>query len=141
VSLFLAHMDYGHWLRSFQIQISTGKWFIWVVTSWTIATTSSQVIIDFILSDLDAYYLFYLLEMKSYITRWMSYLLDDITTLLRYYSMELSFSTCYLQVTSPGQTLRQMSSSPMYVNIQGYASLQSTYLIMLVLLVHLLFFL
>jgi len=140
VSLFLAHMDYGHWLRSFQIQISTGKWFIWVVTLWTFAMISSQVITDFILSNLDAYYLFYLLEMKSHITMWMLYLLDVIRR-CQYYSMELSSSTCYLQVMSPGQTLRQMSPSPMYVNIQGYASLQSTYLIMLVLLVHLLFFL
>ena len=29
--------------------------------------------------------------------------------------------TCYLQVMSPGQTLHQMSPSPMSVNIQGYA--------------------
>ena len=51
--------------------ISTGKGFIWVVTSWTIATTSSQVITDTIFSDMDAYYL---LDMKSY-------LLDVITTM------------------------------------------------------------
>ena len=127
--MFLAHIYIGHWIRLFENIISTGKWFIWVVTSWT--TTSSQVITNIIFSDLDAYYLFYLLEMKSYITRWMSYLLDVIRR-CQYSSMEFSFSTCYLQVMSPGQTLRQMSPSPMFVNTKGHASHQSTYLIVLV---------
>ena len=43
-----------------------------------------------------------------------------------------SFSTCYTQAMSTRQFLRRMSPSSMFVYIQGYASLQSTYLIMLV---------
>ena len=125
----MSTMDTGSACSRYNIY---GQMVYWVVTSWTTAPTSLPVIIDSILSDLDAYYLFYWLEMKSYITRWMSYLLDDITTMLRYYFMELSFSTCYLQVMSPGQTLRQMSPSPMFVNTKGHASHQSTYLIVLV---------
>jgi len=121
VSLFLAHMDYEHCIRSFQIQISTGKWFIWVVTSWTIATTSSQVITELYPERFGRLLLILLIgdEVTYYHVDVIS--TGCYTTMLRYYSMELSFSTCYLQVMSPGQTLRQMSPSPMYVNIPGHA--------------------
>jgi len=91
-----------------------GQWFIWVVTSWTMATTSSQLITNIIFSDLDAYYLFYFGDEVIY------YQLDVIRR-CQYYSMKRSFSTCYLQVMLPGQTLHQMSPSPMYVNISGHA--------------------
>jgi len=43
-----------------------------------------------------------------------------------------SFSTCYIQVMSTRQFLPPMSPSSMFVYIQGHASHQSTYLIMLV---------
>ena len=82
-------------------------------------------------SNMDAYYF---LKMKPYITA-SGY--DIYWTLLRrcrYYSMELFFffSTCYIQVMSTRQLLRQMSPSPMFVYIQGHALHQSTYLILLV---------
>ena len=59
----------------------------------------------------------------------------------RYYSMELLFSTCYIQVMSARQFFRQMSPSSIFVYIQGHATHQSTYLITLVPFVQLLFFL
>ena len=56
-------MDYGHWIRLFQIQYLRAKGLFGYVTSWTIATEHSQVITGTIFSDMDAYYL---LEMKLY---------------------------------------------------------------------------
>jgi len=58
--------------------------------------------------------------------------LDIITTMLISINGTL---TCCIQVMSTTQFLPQMSPSPMFVYIQEYASLQSTYLIMLVPLV------
>jgi len=75
---------------------------------------------------MDAYYF---LEMKPYQVD--IYLLDVITT-MSILPMELFFSTGCIQAMSTRQFFRQMSPSPVFVNIQGHASLQSTYLIMLV---------
>jgi len=97
--LFLAHI--GHWTLDPLVPdtISTGKGFIWVVTSWTIATTSLQVITDAIFSDMDAYYL---LEMKSYITKWMLYLLNVIPTMSIFGLLILNLlPTSYVTRTNP----------------------------------------
>jgi len=109
--------------------ISTGKGFIWVVTSWIIATTSSQVITDSILSDMDAYYLFCLWDMKSYIMKWMLYLLNVIPTMSIYGILILNLlSTSYVTRTHSSSDVA-ISSVCKY---SGIRLLQSTYLIMLV---------
>jgi len=51
---------------------------------------------------MDAYYLFYLLEMKSYITKWMLYLLDVIPTMSIYGTFVLDLlPTSYVIRTNP----------------------------------------
>jgi len=76
---------------------------------------------------------YYSLERKPYISA-SGY--DIYWTLLRrcrYYSMELFIlDLLHMQAMSTRQFLRRMSPSSMFVYIQGYASHQSTYLIMLV---------
>jgi len=75
---------------------------------------------------MDAYYL---LDMKSYITKWMLYLLNVIPTMSIYGILILNLlPTSYVTRTNSSSDV----AIPMSVNIQGYASLQSTYLIMLV---------
>jgi len=78
---------------------------------------SSQVIIDYILSDLDAY----LLLEDEVIYDQVDVISTDGIRRCRCYSLDRSSSTCYLQVMLSRQPLNRMSPSPMYVNIQGYA--------------------
>jgi len=85
----------------------------------------------------------YLLELSStmdasYFLKMKHILLQvDMISTGRYYDdvdiiqWNSSFSTCYIQVMSTRQFLRQMSPS-MFVYTKEHASLQSTYLIMLV---------
>jgi len=67
-----------------------------------------------------------------YYIKWIQYLLDVITMMLTLLHGTLLLDLLHIQAMSTGQFLRQMSPSPVFVNIQGYATLQSTYLIMLV---------
>ena len=74
----------------------------------------------------------YFLEMKHILLQ-----VDTISTGCYHDDVDIiqwnsSFSTCYIQAMSTRQFRRPMSPSSMFVYIQGYASLQSTYLIMLV---------
>jgi len=78
---------------------------------------------------------------EAYITTSGCYIYWMLLRRCRYYSMELLFSTCYIQVMSARQFFRQMSPSSIFVYIQGHATHQSTYLITLVPFVQLLFFL
>ena len=106
--MYLFFSSYLHWTLDPLVpdSISTGKWFIWVVTSWTIATTSSQVITDTIFSDMDAYYL---LEMKSHITKWMLYLLNVIPTMSTY-------GTLILNLLPTSYVTRTISSSDVAIS-------------------------
>jgi len=75
---------------------------------------------------------YYFLEMKHILLQ-----VDTISTGCYHDDVDIiqwnsSFSTCYIQAMLPRQFLHPMSPSSMFVYIQGYASLQSTYLIMLV---------
>jgi len=140
VSLFLAHIYYGHWIRSFQIQISTGKWFIWVVTSWTIATTSSQVITELYPERFGRLLLILLIGDE------VTYYQVDVISTGCYTTMSILFyGTLILNLLPTSYVTRTDSLSDVAISnvckYSGIRLLQSTYLILLVLLVHLLFFL
>jgi len=109
-----------------------GQMVYWVVTSWTISLEYSRVIIWTIFSYMEyGRLLFYGDEAIYY--KWIISP-DVITTML--ISINGTF-TCCIQVILPRQFLHPMSPSPMFVYTKDNASLQSTYLILLVLLVKL----
>ena len=104
-----------------------GQMVYWVVTPWTLTTEHSPLITGLFFSYME-YRCLLLGDEAIYYAKWMISL-DVITTML--ISINGTF-TCCIQVILPRQFLHPMSPSSMCVYIQGYASLQSTYLIMLV---------
>ena len=112
----MSTMDSGSACSRYNIY---GQMVYWVVTSWTISLEYGHL-------------LFYGDE-AIYYAKWMISL-DVITMMFISISGTL---TCWIQVMSTRQFLHPMSSSSMCVYTKDNASLQSTYLIMLVLLVKL----
>ena len=98
-----------------------GQMVYWDVTPWTISLEYARLLFN---EDEAIYY-----------AKWMISL-DVITTMFLSITGTL---TCYIQVILPGQFLHRMSLSSMCVYNQHNASLQSTYLIMLVPLVTIFF--
>ena len=111
----MSTMDSGSACSRYNIY---GQMVYWVVTSWTISLEYGHLLFN---GDEAIYY------------KWMISL-DVIMTML--ISINGTF-TCCIQVMSTRQFLHPMSPPSMCVYTKDNASLQSTYLIMLVLLVKL----
>ena len=114
----MSTMDTGSACSRYNIY---GQMVYWEVTSWTISLEYGHLLFN---GDEAIYY-----------AKWMISL-DVITTMSISISINGTF-TCCIQVILPTQFLHPMSPSSMCVYTKDNASLQSTYLILLVLLVKL----
>jgi len=124
-------MDTGSACSSYNIY---GQMVYWVVTPWILTTEHSQFITGLFFSYME-YGCLLLGDEAIYYAKWMISL-DVITMMLLSINGTL---TCYIQVMSTTQFLHPMSPSSMCVYNQHNASLQSSYLIMLVPLVTIFF--
>ena len=127
----MSTMDSGSACSRYHIY---GQMVYWVVTPWTLTTEHSQLITGLFFSYME-YGCLLLGDEAIYYAKWMISL-DVITTMLMSILINGTL-TCCIQVMSTTQFLHPMSPSSMSVYTKDNASLQSTYLIMLVLLVKL----